>query len=151
MKDRYPAKIGAGFAIAAIALVLCSCNGNSSPQPICGAPQGTVVVAYPPPNATAVPDNFPGIIFASSTQPLGSAYQALVLPNGSSSAIQLLTVAMFTPPLPNPNQTPSFPNPIYQESASGGFILPAATLINVYLNDLNSNCAPRLLSTFTSQ
>jgi len=109
------------------------------------------VVAYPAPNATAVPDNFPGVIFASSNQPLGSAYQALLLPNGSSSAVQLLTVAMFTPPLPSPSQTPSFPNPIYQESASGGYVLPAATLVYVYLNDLNSNCAPRLLSSFTSQ
>lgn len=151
MKDRYLAKIGAGLATAAVALVLCSCGGSSTPQPICGAPQGTVVVAYPAPNSTAIPDNFAGVIFASSTQPLGSAYQALLLPNGSSSAISLLTVAMFSGPLPSPNQVPSFPNPIYQSSASGGFILPAATLVNVYLNDLNSNCAPRLLSSFTSQ
>ena len=137
------------LALCAAALVS-ACNGNSSPAPVCGAPQGTVVVAYPAPGATAVPDNFLGVIFASS-KGLGSSYQALLVPNGSSSFVSLLTVAMFTPPLPVPNQTPSFPNPIYQASAANGYVLPAATAINVYLNDLGSNCAPRFMSTFTSQ
>jgi hypothetical protein len=137
---------------AAATVLLSACGGNyySSPGPPCGAPQGTVIVAYPAPGSTGVPDNFPGIIFAS-THALFSSYQAIVVPNGSSIGTPLAPVAMFTPPLPTPNQTPSFANPIYQMSAANGYILPAATLINVYLNDLNSNCSPRLLSSFTSQ
>ncbi len=145
-----PNVLGRAFlALFAMALI-CACNGNSSPAPICGAPSGTVVVAYPAPGATAVPDNFPGVIFAS-TNGLSSSYQAWILPNGSSAYVPLLPVAMFTPPLPQPNQTPSFSNPIYQMSAANGYILPAATAIGVYLNDLGSNCSPRLMSSFTSQ
>jgi hypothetical protein len=136
---------------AAAAALLSACNGNyySSPGPPCGAPQGTVIVAYPAPSSTGIPDNFPGVIFAS-THALFSSYQAIVVPNGSSVGTPLFPVAMFTPPLPTPNQTPSFANPIYQMSAANGYILPAASSISVYLNDLNSNCTPRFMSMFTS-
>jgi hypothetical protein len=133
-----------------VSLLISACNTSSSPQPVCGAPKGTVVVAYPAPSATAIPDNFIGIVFAS-TNGLSSSYQAIVVPNGSSYGVPLLPVAPYTPPLPTPNLTPTFPNPIYQASGANGYILPAASVINVYLNDLNSNCAPRYFSSFTSQ
>jgi hypothetical protein len=83
---------------------------------------------------------------------LTSSYQAVVVPAGSSQGTQLAPVASAPSPLPSPYATPSFANPIYQESASDGYILPANTQIGVYLNDLNSNCQPeKLLGTFTSQ
>ena len=137
------------------AAVLAACSGNpnnyNSANLTCGAPTGQVALVYPAPGATGIPDNFQGVIFGS-TSGLSSSYQAVVVPAGSSQGTQLAPVAIAPSPLPSPYATPSFANPNYQESASGGYVLPAATQISVYLNDLNSNCQPRaLLGTFTSQ
>ncbi len=142
--------VRSAFFAMAVTVALGGCNSSSSPQPICGAPSGTVVVAYPAPNSTGIPDNITGIIFAS-TKGLYTSYNAIVVPNGSSIGTPFAPVAAFNPPLPSPNAVPSFPNPIYQSSSAAGYVLPAATVISVYLNDLNSNCGPRLMSTFTSQ
>jgi len=134
---------------AALALDACGASTPSSPGP-CGAPKGQVVVAYPAPGATAIPDNVAGVIFAS-TDGLSGGYQAWLLPYGSSEFLEFAPVATVTPPLPAPNMIPTFPNPVYQESASAGVVLPADTEVGVYLNDSNSYCSPRLLSTFTTQ
>ncbi len=142
------------FVTGAAALAACSGDPNNynSANLNCGAPAGQVALAYPAPGATGIPDNFPGVVFASSSG-LTSGYQAVIVPAGSSEGTQLAPVASAPSPLPSPFATPGFANPIYQESASGGGdVLPAATQISVYLNNLNSNCQPRtLLGTFTSQ
>ena len=141
------------FVTGAAALAACGGNPNTynSAGLTCGAPQGTVALAYPAPGATGIPDNFQGVVFAS-TNGLTSSYEAVVVPAGSSQGTVLAPVATAPSPLPSPYATPTFANPIYQESASDGYLLPAATQISVYLNDANSNCsAQKLLGTFTSQ
>jgi len=153
MKRSYSFVSQLAFATGLAALAACSGNpyNYNSANLACGAPSGKVALAYPAPGATGIPDNFAGVVFAS-TNGLTSGYQAVVVPAGSSQGTQLAPVAAAPTPLPSPYATPSFANPIYQESASDGYILPAATQINVYLNDLNSNCQPeKLLGTFTSQ
>jgi hypothetical protein len=147
-----------GFTFTLIASVagLTACSGNNdnnfnSAGLPCGAPSGQVALAYPAPGSTGIPDNFQGVIFAS-TSGLTSGYQAVIVPAGSSSGVSLEPVAPAPTPLPSPFAIPNFNNPIYQESASNGYVLPAATQIGVYLNDLGSNCSPtKLLGTFTSQ
>jgi hypothetical protein len=153
MKRSYSLLLPLAFASGVTALAACSGNPNNynSANLACGAPTGQVALAYPAPGATGIPDNFAGIVFAS-TNGLTSSYQAVVVPAGSSQGTQLAPIASAPSPLPSPYATPSFTNPVYQESASDGYILPAATQISVYLNDLNSNCQPeKLLGTFTSQ
>ncbi|MGH7728912.1 MAG: hypothetical protein ACREM2_08985 [Vulcanimicrobiaceae bacterium] len=133
---------------------LAACGGNSNPNSAnlpCGAPQGQVVVAYPAPSSTGIPDNFQGVIFAS-TNGLSGSYSAALAANGSSQGILLQNVSAVSPPFPTPFASPSFANPVYQESSYfGNSPLSAATTYGVYLNDQNSNCTPTLLSTFTSQ
>jgi hypothetical protein len=153
MKRSYSFVRPLAFAIGVTAIAACSGNPNNfnSANLPCGAPSGQVALAYPAPGATGVPDNFAGVVFAS-TSGLTAGYGAYIVPAGSSSGTLLETVAPAPSPLPSPYATPGFANPVYQESASGGVVLPAATQIGVYLNDLNSNCQPtKLLGTFTSQ
>jgi len=136
--------------VGVAALVACNSSNAINSVPNCGAPSGKVVLVYPAPNSTGIPDNFPGVIFGSSSG-LASSYQALLLPAGNSQFVPLESVAAAPSPLPSPYQTPSFANPVYQESASGGVTLPSGTSVQVFLNDQNSNCSPALLGAFTSQ
>lgn len=139
------------LALAAAAL-LASCGpGPSNATPgTCGSAFTSFAVVYPAPGATGIPDNLPGIVFATSGG-LAATSQALLVPAGSSVFLPFAYVAAAPNPLPSPNAPPSFANPVYQESASAGTILPAATLVSVYFNEANSNCTPGLLSTFTTQ
>jgi hypothetical protein len=142
------------IAAAAVMCVFTACSSNNSVGGTtggpCGAPSGAVALAYPAPNSTGIPDNFPGVIFGS-THGLGGLYQAIVVPNGSSVGQYFNTVAPAPSPLPKPNVAP-FPNAVYEESSvPAGYVLPAATQISVYLNDGNSNCTPSLQGTFTSK
>lgn len=138
-------------ALAAGAAILAGCNTSSNPSPgYCGTPSGPLALAYPAPDSTGIPDNFIGIVFA--TQPaLPSSYQALILPSGASGFVPFQLVGPAPVPLPSPFATPSFRNPVYQTSASNGFILPAHSLISVYLNDANSNCMASYVASFTSR
>jgi hypothetical protein len=138
-----------GLAALAAAMAGCSGGGSNASPGNCGAPTGQVALSYPAPGATGIPDNIPGIVFAS-TNGLSSSYGAVVAQAGSSSSFTFLAVAPAPSPLPSPNVMP-FPNAVYQESASGGTILAAGTSYGVYLNDFNSNCTPTLLGTFTTQ
>jgi hypothetical protein len=149
-------RVGIAGLVAAAAVVAgfssCSSNntvGGTTGGP-CGAPSGQVALAYPAPNSTAVPDNFPGVIFAS-THGLGGLYQAIIVPSGSSVGTYFNTVAAAPSPLPKPNVVP-FPNAVYEESSvPAGYVLPSATQIAVYLNDGNSNCTPSYQGSFTSK
>ena len=149
---RFP--LALSVAGVGVALAACSSNNNTptvNPNLPCGGVSGPVALVYPAPGSTGIPDNFQGVVFGSQTT-LTANYQAFVVPAGSSTGTYLNFVAPAPNPLPSPNATPSFANPIYQESSSGGLILPAATQIGVYLNDANSNCVPSaLLGTFTTQ
>jgi len=134
-------------------LALAGCGGsnnyNSANLP-CGAPQGKYALVYPANGSTGIPDNIAGIVFGS-TNGLTASYQAYLLPAGSSTFFQFEPVAPAPSPLPTPDTLPTFANPIFQESASGGQILPAATQITVYLNDGFSNCNPTASGSFTTQ
>jgi hypothetical protein len=142
------------FVFLAGAAALAACNGGSSSSTPgnCGAPTGKVALVYPAPGSTGIADNFPGVIFGS-TNGLGSNYQALLLPAGSSQTLVLAPVAPAPTPLPTPNQVPSFANPVYQESSAAGvgITLAADTVYQVYLNDGGSNCSPSYQGSFTSQ
>lgn len=136
-------------AIATGAAVTACGGGSSSATPAaCGAPNLTMV--YPAPGATGIPANLPGIVFAT-TSGLNASSEALVVPAGSSQFLAFAVVAPAPASLPAPNALPGYANPVYQESAANGIILPAATPISVYYNDLSSNCNPSLIATFTTQ
>ena len=143
------------LALAAIiaSFALSGCNGNGynvANSGNCGAPNGKVALVYPASGSTGIPDNLAGVIFGS-TNGLPSSDEAFLLPAGSASFVTFETVVAAPLPLPNPHTIPTFANPVYQESASGGSILPAQTQIGVYLNDGNSSCSPSLQGTFTTQ
>ena len=136
--------------VGVAALVACNSSNVLTSVPVCGASLGKVALVYPAPNSTGIPDNFAGVIFGSSTT-LPSSYQALLLSAASPQFVPLGFVTAAPSPLPSPYQTPSFANPVYQESAAGGLTLQPAKPVAVYLNDQNSNCSPALLGSFTSQ
>jgi hypothetical protein len=151
MKQRH---VFAGLVAAAAAMAgFTACSSNNSVGGTvggpCGAPSGEVVLAYPAPNSTGIPDNFPGVIFGS-THGLGGLYQAVIVPAGSSVGQYFNTVAPAPSPLPTPNAP--LANAVYEESSiPASYELPAHTQISVYLNDGNSNCTPSLQGTFTSK
>ncbi|MGH7728911.1 MAG: hypothetical protein ACREM2_08980 [Vulcanimicrobiaceae bacterium] len=130
--------------------LLVACDASSPATPACGAPRGQVSVAYPAPNSQNIPDDFSGVIFAS-TNGLANSYQAIIVANGTADVTELNTVVAAAPPFPTPFATPPFPGPVYQVSTyPNAQPLLGFTPYYVYLNDTNSNCAPTLLSHFTS-
>jgi hypothetical protein len=140
--------------IGAAALLLAACNtggGITNPGP-CGPPAGTsTVLVYPAPGATAVPDNF-GVIVLGSTTTLPGSYQAYVVNTTTNNGVLFNTLGTAPNPLPTPNATPSFANPIYQSSGNPGVTFVAGSTINVYLNNTNSSCNPQTsLGSFTVQ
>jgi hypothetical protein len=144
----------AAFALLVGAASLAACNGNNSSTPGgCGAPSGKVALVYPAPNATGIPDNFPGVIFGASVG-LGGNYQALLQPTTLplGNFIGLGTVVTWSQPLPTPYQTPSFSNPLYQISSfAGQNPLSSGTTYEIFLNDSGSNCNPTFQGQFTAQ
>jgi hypothetical protein len=142
-------------ALGAGALLLAACNtgGGSVTNPgPCGPPVGSsVVLVYPAPGATAVPDNF-GLVVLGSTTTLPTSYQAYVYNTTTNNGFLFNAVSIPPNPLPTPNATPSFANPIYQASGNPGTTFVAGSTINVYLNNANSTCVPQnSLGSFTVQ
>ena len=144
-----------GFAFAAVATVLAACSGTNSavapaPGP-CGTPPGVTqsVLVYPAPGATSVPDAFGQIVVGSTSSIPANWGVTIVNVFGASANGNGFTAA--PSPLPTPNQTPSFSNPVYQ-SSSFGTLSVASTTLAVYLNDLNSSCTPSaFIGSFTTQ
>ena len=149
--------IAAWIGTAALAFGLAACGqltgGVPTPSnPVtCVLPTGVQVqLLYPIPGATAVPDAPQQIVFAIST-PLPT-WGVAVLPPGNSNGIygavfQTITAGQ----VPSPSATPSFASPIYVSSTLSSS-LPAASLIGVYLNNLNSDCLPVTAgASFTTQ
>jgi hypothetical protein len=142
--------VSAGAVLAACAALLAGCgnSGTTAAPPLCST--GNVVLVYPAPNATAIPDNFPGIVFGASTS-FSTTAQALLVQSGSTTPIALGAVGVAPTPLPTPNAIPTFGTPTYAESAANGFILAATTVYSVYYNDYSSSCTPALVGSFTSK
>ncbi len=138
-------------AIVALAAIVAGCSSSTNPSPgPCGGVSGPVTLVYPAPNSTGIPANLQGVVFGVQV-PLTSLYQAVIVPNGGSTQFIFNTVQAAPSPLPSPYATPSFANPTYQISPFLGQTLPAASLVNVYLNDLNSGCTPSYKGSFTTQ
>ena len=148
--DRLLKVASVGLFGAALALAACGGGGGSSSTPSPCVTTGSVSLVYPAPNSTGIPDNFAGVIFGTASG-LASSSQALLLPAGSSTYESLESIATAPSPLPSPNAIPTYASPVYQESASGGYVLPATTQIGVYYNNYGSNCTPVLIGSFTSQ
>lgn len=136
-------RFGYALGLLALACAAAACNsGNSSntPAPACTVPVAQYALVYPAPNATAVPDQIQQIIIGS-TSALPNSWDAVLtypgaLPNYGSA------VATVQPPFPSPTATPSFANPVYQSSAFTNLVIPSGATVSVFLNDLNSGCAP---------
>src|SRR6266404_6189948 len=112
-----------GFVFAAIATVLAACSGSNSavapaPSP-CGTPPGVTqsVLVYPALGATSVPDAFGQIVVGSTSSIPANWGVTIVNAFGASANGNAFTTA--PSPLPTPNQTPSFSNPVYQSSSFG--------------------------------
>ena len=143
------------FSFAAIATVLAACSGTNSgvapaPSP-CGTPSGVTqsVLVYPAPGATSVPDAF-GQIVVGSTSSIPANWDVTIV-NAFNSSANGNGFTAAPSPLPSPNQTPSFSNPVYQSSSFGTLSVAGSTLA-VYLNNLNSNCTPSaFIGSFTTQ
>lgn len=143
------------LAAGAAALALAACNnGNATPAvptpgPTCQPPAGTqTALVYPAPDATAVPDNFGRIIIGASPA-LPSSWDVVV-----STVLAVTPGQTFQPapsPLPTPNATPSFANPVYQSSSFGGLSF-RGEVVKVYLNNTGTNCTPLgPIGQFTTQ
>jgi len=139
----------AAVAAAATACSSSSTGGTPTPATSCLAQvNATSALVYPAQSATNVPDNVGQVIIGTTT----------TLPSGWN--VELFTTGGFlvaignglTPapnPLPTPHTIPPFSNPVYQSSAMP--LLPAATTLQVGVNNLNSNCIPTIVGVFTTQ
>jgi hypothetical protein len=141
------------LAVAATAAALGACNSNSNTVPgSCGSPSSVTqtVLVYPAPGATAVPDAF-GQIVVGSTSALPTGW-GLTVVNVLGQGVNGSAVQTAPTPLPTPNQTPTFANPVYQTSLMPSGTSFAGSSIAVFLNNLNSNCTPSVqIGTFTTQ
>ena len=88
-----------------------------------------------------------------STAALPAYYQAYIVDNTTQLAAYFSPVVTQPGPIPSPNTTPSFANPVYQQSGNTVGTFPAGGSITVYLNNGNNqNCVPSTaLGTFTLQ
>lgn len=138
--------VGAGVVVAA-----CNTNNNSVPGN-CGSPSGVsqIVLVYPAPGATGVPDSIPHVIVgATSSIPQGWGVTALSTVGQAANG-----VAFTTPPspLPTPNQLPTFANPTYYDSPINASPPFAGSTVAILLNNVSSDCVPNVqIGTFTTQ
>lgn len=143
------------LGVLGLAAILAACNSGAGTAPItaCGPPANvSTVLVYPAPNATGIPDNF-GYVVLGSTAALPAYYQAYIVDNTTQLAAYFSPVVTQPGPIPSPNTTPSFANPVYQQSGNTVGTFPAGGSITVYLNNGNNqNCVPSTaLGTFTLQ
>jgi hypothetical protein len=155
-----------GFTVIVTTVVsLAACN-NNNPAPLptlgptCTLPSGTqTVLVYPAPAATGVSDPNGQIVIGSTTAlPVGQSGQnweiaysdAVTQSQGIAFAhLSATPLAATSPPFPNPNATPSFPNPQYQQQ-TGGIAFASGQTVTVYVNNLASNCAPLKIGQFST-
>ena len=142
------------IVLAAIVIGSAACSSSSTNPPptrssSCLAEVGaTSALVFPAQSATGVPDNVGQVIIGTTTT-LPAGWQIVLF------TINLIPVAAsgnLTPapsPLPTPNTIPPFPNPIFQSGAFG--TLPAATTLQVGVNNSGSTCIPTIVGVFTTQ
>jgi hypothetical protein len=90
-----------------------------------------------------------GEVVIGSTVALPASWQIIIVDAVNPNGAVLGTVQTATPPFPSPSRTPSFPNPQYQ-SASAGVQFAANQVVNVFVNDPNSNCSPDQIGSFNT-
>lgn len=139
------------FAFLAGGVALGGCNSTSSSTPAvpCTVPSGPIALVYPATGSTGIPDNFPGVVFATQSG-LPFYYQAVLQAAQGGTPFPLAGMANAPSPLPSPNQLPTFTNPIYQLSSFSGLLSPA-TNYTVYFNNGYSNCTAVAVGSFTSR
>jgi hypothetical protein len=142
-----------GAAIAALAFLLAACGGGyggvSGPA-YCGNPSN-IVLAYPAPGATAVPNTLAKIYVAAPIGLGSSTSYALYLlgPGGGFEYTNPFT-AVAASAVPTPAATPGFANPQYYVSTLTAALSPA-TEYAVYFNDTANGCTPNVsLGSFTT-
>jgi hypothetical protein len=146
--------VGAG-GVAALSVLVAACNGyNNNPNvgpTYCGNP-AHIVLVYPAPNATGVPNTI-GIIYVAAPQSLGSSTTyalALLGPAGSGENTNPFT-AVAASAVPTPSASPSFSNPHYYQSTLTAPLSPS-TEYAVQFNDTANFCTPNVsLGDFTTQ
>jgi hypothetical protein len=140
------------LAATATGIAACSSTSNSTnPPPLvsCLMQVGaTSALVFPAQNASAVPDNVGQVIIGTTTT-LPSGWNVQLFTTGGLLVASGNRVQPAPSPLPTPNTVPPFANPIYQTSAMPS--LPAATTLQVGVNNLNSNCLPSVVGVFTTQ
>ena len=142
------------LAIVATGATACSSStngGTPAPPPACLAEVGaTGALVFPAQNASNVPDNLAQVIIATTTTlPAGWDIE-LFTTGGFLVAVSAGNLGPAPNPLPTPNTIPPFPNPIYQ-SGTGFGTLPAATTLQVGINNSGSGCVPTIVGVFTTQ
>ena len=141
------------LALASVGAGLAACNGNTASAPgSCGTPPGVSqsVLVYPAPGATAVPDGLTQVV-VGSTSAIPSGWGVLLIAPATGLGVQSAPFGVAPTPLPTPNQTPTFANPVYQ-SATFSALNISGSAITVYFNNLNSNCIPSaLIGSFSTQ
>jgi len=127
-------------------------SGGNQPAPVaCGTPPGVTqtVLVYPAPGATSVPDAF-GQVIVRSTSAIPTNW-GITVANIFGASANGNAFATAPSPLPTPNQTPTFANPVYQTSTFPNVSAAGQTLV-VFLNNLSSNCTPNVsIGSFTTQ
>ncbi|PZR57538.1 MAG: hypothetical protein DLM50_06075 [Candidatus Meridianibacter frigidus] len=112
----------------------------------CVPPAGdTPFLAFPASGSTGNSPNIGQVIVADQTA-LGSGWDAVVTVSGIGSQLG----GTFQPaalPLPSPNATPPFANPVYESSAFN-VAVPAGSTVQVSVNNLNSTCTPVVIGSF---
>lgn len=131
-----------GIVLAGVA-ALAACGGLSTsgtvPTIACVLPSGTqVALAYPVPGATGVPDS-PGQVVVAVSSPLPASWQVVVEITGQVPTGGALLTAIQPAAIPTPYATPAFASPSYETSGLTS-ALPAATMVQVGLNDESSDC-----------
>jgi len=157
------------ISAVASALILSACNNSTTPStlptlgPTCTLPAGTqVALVYPAPNASGVVNSNGEIVIGSTTAlPVNQSgqnwsiwYSDAVL---NSQGIQFAPInsntslASTSPPFPNPNTTPTFANPQYQQQTSG-VQFAAGQTVTIYVNNSASgdNCTPLQIGSFST-
>jgi hypothetical protein len=144
------------IALVGVAAVLAAgCGGSSSSGgglTSCALPSGTqTVLVYPAPGSVGIPDNIPQIVFGSTTA-LPSGFSAYIVDTTTQNAFAFGNVVAASLPLPAPNTTPTFANPVYQASTNSGVTLSGGTSVSVYVDNLSGGCIiPTSLGSFTVQ
>lgn len=143
------------LALAA-AMGLSACGGGGStnppaPGPTCSPPSGTqTALVYPAPNATGVPDQLGQVVIGASPA-LPSSWNVVLVRASTGGSLGGGNFTAAPQPLPTPNATPPFANPVYQSSSFGNSVF-GGLVLQVFLNDTASNCTPvGPIATFTTQ